>query len=129
NPAIGIVKSVTSAGPYAAGSTIGYQFVVTNTGNVTLTAVAVNDALLDAPAACPATTLAPGASTTCTGSHTVTPAGLATGYVHNSATATGQPPTVPGSPAPPPVTSTPSTTDTATVQNPAIEIVKSVTSA
>ncbi|WP_449447407.1 DUF7507 domain-containing protein [Thermomonas brevis] len=128
DPALTVLKSVTSAGPYGEGNTIAYQFLVTNTGNVTLSGIVVNDALLDAPAVCPATTLAPGASTTCTGSHTVTAAEVAAGYVHNSATATGQPPTPPGGPTPTPVTSTPSEVDIPTTQNPAMVVVKSVTS-
>ena len=129
NPAMTVVKSVTSAGPYGVGSVIAYQFVVTNTGDVTLTGIVVNDALLDAPAVCPVTTLAPGASTTCTGNHTVTAQEVAAGYVHNSATATGTPPTPPGGPTPPPITTPPSTVDTPTAQNPAMTVVKSVTSA
>jgi uncharacterized repeat protein (TIGR01451 family) len=129
NPAMTVVKSVTSAGPYGVGDQIAYQFVVTNTGDVILTGIVVNDALLDAPAVCPLTTLNPGASTTCTGSHTVTATEVAAGYVHNSATATGQPPTPPGGPTPPPITTPPSTVDTPTAQNPAMTVVKSVTSA
>ncbi|CAN7249401.1 OmpA family protein [Pseudoxanthomonas sp. LjRoot143] len=127
-PAITVVKSVTSTGPYGVGSVIAYQFAVTNSGNVTLTNVVVNDALLDTAATCAATTLAPGASTTCTGVHTVTAAEVASGNVHNSATVTGQPPTPPGGPTPPTVTSPPSTVDTATAQNPALSLIKSVTS-
>ncbi len=128
NPALGIVKSVTSAGPYGVGSVIAYQFVVTNTGDVTLSGIVINDTQLDAAAICPATTLAPGATTTCTGSHTVTAQEVAAGYVHNSATATGQPPTAPGGSTPSPVTSSPSTVDTPTAQNPAMTVVKSVAS-
>ena len=128
NPAMTVVKSVTSTGPYTTGSVIAYQFVVTNSGDVNLTGIVVNDAHLDAPAVCPVTTLAPGASTTCTGSHTVTAAEVAAGYVHNSATVTGQPPTPPGGPVPPQVTSIPSTVDTATAQYPEMRILKSVTS-
>ena len=75
-----------------AGSTIDYTFLVTNTGNVTITGVAVDDAQLDAAAVCPVTTLAPGASTTCTGTHTITQAEVDAGTVDNSATATGTPP-------------------------------------
>ncbi|MBD9480014.1 OmpA family protein [Pseudoxanthomonas sp. PXM02] len=127
-PSMTVVKSVTSTGPYGVGSVIAYQFVVTNTGDVILSGVVVNDALLDAPATCVATTLAPGANTTCTGVHTVTAADVAVGHVHNSATVTGQPPTPPGGPTPPTVTSPPSTVDTATAQNPALSVVKSVTS-
>ena len=75
-----------------AGSTIDYTFLVTNTGNVTITGIVVNDAQLDAAAVCPVTTLAPGASTTCTGTHTITQAEVDAGTVDNSATATGTPP-------------------------------------
>jgi uncharacterized repeat protein (TIGR01451 family)/uncharacterized repeat protein (TIGR02543 family) len=127
-PSMTMVKSVTSTGPYNTGSVIAYQFLVTNTGNVVLTGVVVNDALLDAPAVCASTTLSPGTSTTCTGVHTVTAAEVAAGNVHNSATVTGQPPTPPGGPTPPTVTSPPSTVDTATEQLPAMTLAKSVTS-
>ena len=65
---------------------------MTNTGNVPLTGIVVNDAQLDAPAVCPVTTLAPGASTTCTGTHTITQAEADAGTVNNSATVTGTPP-------------------------------------
>ncbi|MET0582485.1 MAG: hypothetical protein ABWZ08_11015, partial [Pseudoxanthomonas sp.] len=76
----------------SAGSTIPYTFVITNTGAVTLTGIAVVDARLDAPATCASTTLtptAPGNTTTCTGVHTITAAEVALGSVGNSATATG----------------------------------------
>ncbi|AKC86182.1 hypothetical protein WQ53_04735 [Pseudoxanthomonas suwonensis] len=130
NPGLTIVKSVTSAGPYAVGDVIDYQFVVTNTGDVNLSGIVVHDAQLDAAAVCAATALAPTASTTCTGSHTVTAAEVAVGNVHNSATASGTPPATPGNPTPTPVdTPTPSEVDTPTVQNPGLTIVKSVTSA
>ena len=48
-----------------AGDTIAYRFLVTNTGSVTLTGIAITDPKVPA-ITCPATTLAPGASTTCT---------------------------------------------------------------
>ncbi|WP_189499295.1 DUF7507 domain-containing protein, partial [Luteimonas padinae] len=44
-PGIEITKSVTSAGPYTEGSVISYQFLVANTGDVTLTNVSVTDEL------------------------------------------------------------------------------------
>src|SRR5690606_30188072 len=44
-PGLEITKTVTSTGPYAEGDTISYQFVVTNTGDVVLTGVAVVDPL------------------------------------------------------------------------------------
>ena len=43
-PAISVVKSVTSSGPYnAVGQTVSYQFVATNIGNVTLSSVGITD--------------------------------------------------------------------------------------
>ena len=73
------------------GATIAYSFVVTNTGNVTLTAVGISDAKVT-PVSCPVTTLAPGASTTCVASYPITQADLDAGVVNNTATATGTPP-------------------------------------
>src|SRR5690606_13973504 len=105
SPSLTISQSVTSAGPYTTGDAIAYEFVVANTGDVTLSGIVVNDAQLDDAAVCAASTLAPGESTTCTGSHTVTAAEVAAGYVHDSATATGQPPTPPGGTGPSSITS------------------------
>ncbi|MFN8191650.1 MAG: hypothetical protein U0R78_14640 [Nocardioidaceae bacterium] len=73
-----------------AGDTILYSFVITNTGNVTLTLVGVTDAKVG-PVTCPVTTLAPGASTTCTKSYTLTQADVDAGVVNNTATALGHP--------------------------------------
>ena len=56
-------------GTINVGDTVAYQYVVTNIGTVTLTNVAVDDGLADTTISCPATTLAPGASTTCTATH------------------------------------------------------------
>lgn len=85
----------TSKGTYTAytdiGDTIPYTFTVKNTGNVTVNSVAISDAKLDAAASCLATTLAPGASTTCTGTHTLIAADFTAGSVLNTATAAGTP--------------------------------------
>ncbi|WP_158238431.1 MULTISPECIES: DUF7507 domain-containing protein [Luteimonas] len=91
-PSLTVVKTAGTPSGNAVGSTIGYTFLVTNTGNVTLTGLAIDDAQLDAAAACPVTTLAPAASTTCTGTHTITQAEVDAGEVLNTATATGTPP-------------------------------------
>src|SRR5690606_29308779 len=129
SPSLSISQSVTSTGPYTTGDAIAYVFVVANTGDVTLADIAVVDAQLDDEAVCAASTLEPGESTTCTGSHTVTAADVAAGYVHDSATATGQPPTPPGGTTPPAIDSAPSEVDTATAQSPSLTISQSVTSA
>ncbi len=131
-PALTVVKSVTSTGPYnTVGQTVTYQFVATNTGNVTLTTVGINDtqtapagALTSGPtctglttptATCTgsSTTLAPGQSATFTATYTLTQADLNNGSVNDSATATGTPPT--GSP----ITSSPSTASVTVTQSPA----------
>jgi hypothetical protein len=97
-PAVSLVKSGTVApasdqATARVGDTISYAYVVTNTGNVSLTSVAVNDPTLGAvTCSTPAAPgLAPGDSETCTGDtpHTVTQADVDQGTVFDSATATG----------------------------------------
>ena len=126
-PAISLVKSVTSSGPYnAVGQTISYQFVATNTGNVTLSSVGITDtqaapagSLTSGPScsslssptgSCTGSTtsLAPGQSATFVATYTVTQADLTNGSVSDSATASGSPPSGPG------VTSSPSTASVST---------------
>jgi uncharacterized repeat protein (TIGR01451 family) len=76
-----------------AGDTITYSFEITNTGNVTLTGVDLDDALVAfTNATCGATTLAPGAKTTCNVNYTLTQADIDAGSVSNSAHACGDPP-------------------------------------
>ncbi|MCY7417124.1 MAG: DUF11 domain-containing protein, partial [Chloroflexi bacterium] len=116
-----VVKTAGAPSGNTVGSTIAYTFLVTNTGNVTLTSVSVNDALLAVAPTCPVTTLAPGASTTCTGTHTIPQANLDAGVVNNSATTTG---TVPGGGT---TTSPPSTTTTPVTARPAIAVSKTAT--
>ena len=74
-----------------AGDTIDYSFVVTNTGNVTLDPVAIDDPKVGV-VTCPASSLAPGGSTTCTATYTLTQADVDAGHVANTATAGGTPP-------------------------------------
>ena len=91
-PLITVDKQAGAPSVNAAGGTIAYTFVVTNTGNVTLTSVGVTDAKV-APVTCPVATLVPGASTTCTATYTLTQADVDAGHVANTATASGTPPT------------------------------------
>ena len=53
-----------------------YSYLVTNTGNVTLTGIALSDDNDNNDVSCPATSLAPSQSMTCTASHTFTQAEL-----------------------------------------------------
>ena len=114
----GTPVDVNANGRVDAGDTIDYAFVVTNTGALTLSGVAVDDPKTG-PVACPVSTLAPGASTTCTATYTITQEDVNAGSVDNTATASGTPPTGP------PVTSTPDSTSTATDTTTSLSLDKS----
>ena len=87
DPQIELQKRADTSGPVQAGDQITYSFTVTNTGNVTVTNLAVTDPMLGG-VTCPVTTLAPGAQTTCTAPpYTVTPADVRAGSVTNAAVA------------------------------------------
>jgi hypothetical protein len=106
-PALTLVKSATESSYYAAGQTINYNYLVTNTGKVTLSGVGVVDAHVGLTGlSCPHTTLAPSATETCSATYQVTPADLNAGSIVNTATAQGLPPgaTTPISSAPSSVT-------------------------
>lgn len=94
SPGIEIDKTPASGGgPFAVGDELVYDLSVTNTGNVTLTDVTVSDPTLGIDAlSCGDASLAPGASTTCQVSTTVTQASLDAGQIDNTASATGTPP-------------------------------------
>ena len=86
NPALSLVKSSAMPTYVAIGEAIGYSYLVTNEGNVTLTNVTVDDDNDDDPrVSCPATLLAPGEAMTCTSHRTVTPSDR--GSITNRATA------------------------------------------
>ena len=75
----------------AVGDRIVYRYLVTNTGTLPLTQIAVHDDRVPT-VDCPSGPLAPGASITCTGSHVVTQAEVDAGHVVNVARATGTDP-------------------------------------
>ena len=92
---------------------------MTNTGNVTLNPVTVTDPMSGlSPISCPATSLAPGVSETCTATYTTTQADVDRGSLQNTGTATGTPPSGPN------VTAQSSVSIPA-VQTPSISVVKS----
>jgi uncharacterized repeat protein (TIGR01451 family) len=90
-PAITLEKSAAEASYDEVGDVIHYEFLITNTGNVTLDPVTLEDPLIT-DISCPATSLAPAESMICTGSYTIGQADLDAGHVYNAATAIGQPP-------------------------------------
>src|SRR5690606_29008873 len=90
---------VTSEGPYAMGDYIRYfNMVVTNTGNVTLTNVTVEDDNAEIVSGSPIATLAPGQSATVMARHVVTQADIDAGEVVNQARVWGEDPE--GNPTP-----------------------------
>jgi uncharacterized repeat protein (TIGR01451 family)/gliding motility-associated-like protein len=92
-PAMSLTKVATNT-VSKTGDVINYSIVVTNTGNVTLTNVAVTDAGADAGSIIPLSiaSLAPGVSVTVTARHTITLTEVNAGSFSNQASATAQTP-------------------------------------
>ncbi|MBO9626566.1 MAG: DUF11 domain-containing protein, partial [Microbacterium sp.] len=95
-----LVKSATPSGKaaYTAGQEVTYSFVVTNTGNVPVTGIAVDEVSFTGSGSvsaisCPATSLAPAAQLTCTATYTLTQADVDSESITNTARATGIAPT------------------------------------
>jgi uncharacterized repeat protein (TIGR01451 family) len=88
-PALVIAKTADPLTYSAVNDVIDYSFVVTNTGNVILYDISVEDDIT-IDESCPDTSagLAPAASITCSASYTITQADLNAGSVTNSAYAT-----------------------------------------
>ncbi len=89
-----VAKSSLTASLNAPG-TVSYSYLVTNTGNVALTGIALVDDNDNNNMSCPATSLAVGANMTCSATHTFTQAELdangsptaASGNLSNTVTA------------------------------------------
>ncbi len=90
-PAISIGKTASTLSFSSAGSTVTYFYEVTNTGSVTLHAVAVTDSRLG-PISCPQPTLAPGERMICTATHVITAGEVGQRSLSNTASVTGQTP-------------------------------------
>jgi hypothetical protein len=133
-PGLSLVKSAspTEAAGLRLGTLITYSFVVTNTGNVTLTDAGVDDTSFSgsgtlSPIVCPAgaAVLAPGSSVTCTATYTVTQADVDAATLTNTATSSASPPTgVPG-----PTGSLPSTVTLPETPQPALTVAKTASPA
>ncbi len=101
NPSLSLVKIEASGSPNPitkAGQSITYDFDVTNTGNTTLNNLSISDTqsvpgeALTGPISCPVTSLAAGASVSCTGTYTVTSTDITNGKVSDTASATATDP-------------------------------------
>ena len=88
---ITLAKSANPTSFTAAGQTITYSYLVTNTGTTTVNALSVTDPMpgLSAVNCGGTTSLAPLASVTCTATHTTTAGDVSNGSIANTGTATG----------------------------------------
>lgn len=131
-PALTLVKSSTAgAGFSAIGDSISYSYVVTNAGNITITApiTIADDRVTVSCPALPSGGLAPQATLTCTATDTVDQADLDAGNVVNNASANVSQPVVPSTLHPTGTAAVSSPLKTVTVagtQLPALSMVKRV---
>jgi uncharacterized repeat protein (TIGR01451 family) len=87
---ISLVKSATQTAYSGVGQTINFNYLVTNTGNVELSSLGIDDTFVGlSPIVCPDVTLAPLAAETCTATYAVTQADMDAGSITNTATAFG----------------------------------------
>lgn len=124
SPALTLVKSASS-GDLVADQDVTYSFVVTNTGNVTLEDVVIDETaftgsgeLSDVVCADGADAIDPGEQVICSADYTITQADVDAGAVDNTATATA---TASGGP----ITSSPSSVHLPFDQTPGLALVKS----
>jgi large repetitive protein len=85
-PALAMTKRTVGAVNFLLGQTVNYQYIVKNTGNVTLPVPVVTDNRIPS-VTCPVGDIAPAASITCTASYVLTADDIDIGSVTNNATA------------------------------------------
>src|ERR1019366_8229989 len=90
---VSISKTSDATAATKVGDLITFSYLVTNTGNVTISALAVTDPQPGlSVVSCPSATLAPAAFETCTATYTVTQADLDAGQIVNTGTVNGTTP-------------------------------------
>lgn len=96
-PSLALVKTADVAKATQVGQKITYSFVVTNTGNIDLHEIAIDEGTFSgkgdlADPTCPAEPVIPGASVTCTTVYTVVAGDLTGDAITNTASATAETP-------------------------------------
>ncbi|MFV8556625.1 hypothetical protein ACNQ62_00960 [Sulfitobacter sp. SBS6] len=134
-PAFTLAKQLSADAPMVIDTPdqlVPFDFVVTNTGNLTLTeTISVRDPIIDAQGrgsvSCPAPPLAPGAQIVCTGSYAVTQDDIDNGSFDNIATAQIVQPVAPLNPGDPEsvtLVSDPSVVSVPVTRAPAVQVTK-----
>lgn len=90
--ALSLAKTADPTTYTAPGQLITYTYTVKNTGDLNVTNISVTDDKIVGAIPCSPSTLAPGASATCTAAYTITAADITAGSVTNTAKATGKDP-------------------------------------
>jgi large repetitive protein len=132
SPSVSMTKTGTPQTFATLGQVVSYEYVVTNTGNITLTApITVTDNLIPSVTcpAIPAAGIPPTGTLTCTGTYRITQADLDRGSVANTASANTVQPVVPrnvGDPTSVAVTSGPITETVTATQSPSLSVTKRV---
>ncbi|WP_427454228.1 DUF7507 domain-containing protein [Litorimonas sp. WD9-15] len=89
-PSLSVVKNALTNSFDAVGDIVDFEVIVTNTGNVSVSGIVVDDPLIPS-LSCSSAALAPTASFTCTGSYTVTQADIDNGSLTNTVSVSGTP--------------------------------------
>lgn len=124
-PSLSLLKSASPSVVTAAGESVTYSFLVTNTGNLTMNDIGISETAFSGANAvpavgCPVTVLAPLESTTCTATYVMSQADIDAGALTNSATAHGTPPGLATA-----IDSLPSSAGVTVNQNPGLDLEKS----
>ncbi len=96
DPELTLEKTASVGGNAVAGDIVSYEFLVTNTGNVTVSDITIDETIFSGSGSlgeitCPATTLDADEDTTCTATYALTQQDVDAGVVDNTAVATGDP--------------------------------------
>jgi hypothetical protein len=89
SPQLSVTKATTATGFSKVGDVVPYAIRATNTGNITLSGVAINDpnAVISSCTPAAPAKLAPGATMTCSADHVVTAVDISAGTILNTASA------------------------------------------
>jgi uncharacterized repeat protein (TIGR01451 family) len=117
---------------FSVGTPVMYRFDVTNTGNVTISGLAIQEQAFSGSGAiasitCPTTTLAPGLSTRCQAVYVIRQADVDAAVLNHTAIAIGSAPATAQYPTGRPISSSPASSRVAGERSPALDLVVNLT--